>query len=212
MDSQFKEVLNDAAEKNLAEGRAAHRKGDYSRAQIYYNRLIDEKRVNEQVRHLAAIFIKQVSEDYRPIIFIDPGHGGSDPGATHFGVNEKTLNLNVSNYLRTELEAKGYIVIVSRTSDFYVDLTKRAHEANNVFADIFISVHHNSMGGSGAGRGIETFIHHTVASGFGQETNKNNFKMNDLRIRESVNLAEHIHSNLINTTGLYDRGVKGNNF
>src|SRR5699024_9110883 len=45
-----------------------------------------------------------------------------------------------------------------------------------------------------------------------QETNKNNWKMDDPRISESVALAEEIHGKLIKSTGLYDRGVKGNNF
>src|SRR5699024_525727 len=107
-----------------------------------------------------------------------------------------------------DLESRGYIVIMSRTNDKYLDLTERAYEANDLNADIFISVHHNSMGGSGGARGIETFIHHTVASGFGQENNRNNFKMDDPRIRESVKLADEIHSNLISATGMYDRGVK----
>src|SRR5699024_946292 len=87
-----------------------------------------------------------------------------------------------------------------------------AKGANDAVADIFVSVHYNSMGGSGVARGIETFIHHTVSSGFGQETNRNNFNTNDIRIKESLNLADAIHSNLISSLGMFNRGVKGNNF
>ena len=118
----------------------------------------------------------------------------------------------MTNYLKSELESRGYSVIVSRDSDVFVPLTDRAVEANNLDADIFVSVHHNSMGGIGTARGIETFIFHTVASGFGQEVNRNNFNWDDPRISESINLADEIHSNLISSTGLSNRGVKGNNF
>ena len=210
--SRLRKALNEAAERNLELGRRTQLNGNKSRAALYYNRIINEAKVTEYTRHLAGIFLNQTTENHKPIVYLDPGHGGSDPGATHSGVREKALNMNVSNYLRSELESRGYIVIMSRKSDSFVGLTERAKDANHLEADIFISVHHNSMGGSGIARGIETFIHHTVAGGFGQEQNRNNFEMDDPRIRESVMLADEIHGELIRATGLYNRGVKGNNY
>ena len=205
-------ALNAAAERNLELGRRQQLNGNVSNAANYYNRLINEERVKESIRHLAGIFLNQTAENYRPVVYLDPGHGGTDPGAHHSGVSEKILNLHVTNYLKSELESRGYIVLTSRASDTFVELTDRAEDANNLKTDIFISVHHNSMGGSGKSRGIETFIHHRVEGGFGQENNRSKFEMANPRIRESVKLADGIHSQLINETGLYNRGVKGNNY
>src|SRR5699024_4228548 len=115
---------------------------------------------------------------------------------------EKVLNLNTSRMLKEELEARGYTVIMARESDVFVELGDRPKEANELKADIFVSVHYNSMGGSGIARGIETFIYHRVASGFGQETNHKNFKTDDLRIRESLKLANAVHAEIINKTKL----------
>lgn len=151
------------------------------------------------------------SEEKKRVVYIDPGHGGSDSGAARGGATEKQLNLQVSNYLIPELESMGYLVLTSRDVDKWITLDHRANEANGGEADIFISVHHNAGGGSSA-RGIETFIHHRVASGFGQETNRNNFGVNDPRISDSLRLADAVQGNLIRDTGLSNRGVKGNNF
>lgn len=79
-------------------------------------------------------------------------------------------------------------------------------------SDIFISVHYNSIGGSGKALGIEAYIHHTVTSGFGQETSRKKIKTNDSRIKESLKLVYFVHTRLISKTGMQNRGVKGNNF
>ena len=205
-------ALNKTANDNLTYGRKLHKQGNESLARPYYEKVSNDTRVNSQIRHLADIFLKQKYANHQPVVYLDSGHGGSDSGASFGGVNEKHLNQQVTNYLKSELESRGYSVIVSRDSDVFVPLTDRAVEANNLDADIFVSVHHNSMGGIGTARGIETFIFHTVASGFGQEVNRNNFNWDDPRISESINLADEIHSNLISSTGLSNRGVKGNNF
>src|SRR5699024_1183011 len=125
---------------------------------------------------------------------------------------EKDLALKTTNYLKNELESRGYAVLMSRDVDVFVGLTERAINANSNVADMFISVHYNSMGGSGTGRGIETFLYHKVSSGFGQETDRSNFLTDEPRIDESLRLADSIHSNLIGGTSMYNRGVKGNNF
>ena len=205
-------ALNKTANDNLSYGRKLHRQGKSELARPYYEKVNNDQRVDSQIRHLAEIFMGQTNSNHKSVVYIDSGHGGTDSGASFYGAYEKKLNLSVGKYLKNELEKKGYTVIMSRETDTFVPLTDRALEANKLGADIFISLHHNSMGGSGTGKGIETFLFHKVASGFGQETNKNNFKLNDPRISESLNLAENVHSNLIKSTGMYDRGVKGNNF
>lgn len=205
-------ALNDAANRNIYLGRDSQRKNNVNLARSYYTKVIGDERVDFSIRNLAKVFRQQLNSSHSPIVYIDPGHGGYDSGASFYGLRERDLNLNVSSILKNELEARGYTVILSRNSNVYLELENRAKEANRMGADIFISVHHNSMGGSGTARGIETFIQHRVSSGFGQETNRANFELNDIRIKESLLLADYIHGDLIRSTGMNNRGVKGNNF
>lgn len=79
------------------------------------------------------------------VIVIDAGHGGKDPGAVFSSVYEKSLNLDIAKRLRKLLQAKGYKVIMTRTSDKFIELTERANIANTKQADLFISIHNNSM-------------------------------------------------------------------
>lgn len=150
-----------------------------------------------------------------PIVYVDPGHGGSDPGAIYKGINEARLNLATSKILNDILTARHYDTVMSRTSNSTTkQLSERSNQANRLGADIFVSIHHNSMGGitNGRSRGIETFIHHRVASGFGQETDRNKFRTDNPRIADSLRLADRIHPLLISRTGMPNRGIKGNNF
>lgn len=78
------------------------------------------------------------------IIVIDPGHGGSDPGAVYAGVYEKDLNLNIAMRLRKLLEESGATVLMTRESDIYVSLYTRADIANQIGAHLFVSIHNNS--------------------------------------------------------------------
>lgn len=89
-------------------------------------------------------------------IFIDPGHGGSDPGAIYTKVldgkkvtyNEKDFNLDISLRLREKLKSLGYEVYMSRDKDVYVDLYDRTRMANSLNADLFISIHNNAIDNS----------------------------------------------------------------
>ncbi|MCL2284798.1 MAG: N-acetylmuramoyl-L-alanine amidase, partial [Firmicutes bacterium] len=91
---------------------------------------------------------------WRTKIFIDPGHGGSDPGALGNGMRESDINLDVSNRLAQILRAQGFEVMMSRTTDVTRSINERWQMANNWNADYFISVHTNSGGGTG----VETII------------------------------------------------------
>jgi N-acetylmuramoyl-L-alanine amidase CwlD len=88
------------------------------------------------------------------LIVIDPGHGGSDAGAVHNGLNEKTLNLDISKRLRAILIARGWQVKMTREGDSDVsgpnasahdELQARCDVANNAGARMFVSVHINSF-------------------------------------------------------------------
>lgn len=76
-------------------------------------------------------------------VCIDPGHGGSDTGATNGGILEKDLNLDVSRRLGSILVDQGYTVAYTRSDDSNPSRTERARFCNSVGASILISVHHN---------------------------------------------------------------------
>lgn len=81
----------------------------------------------------------------KPVIVIDPGHGGKDPGTAGAGdVQEKTVTLEMGKELARELRATGrYIVRLTRTSDVFVSLPQRVAIADKDHADLFISLHCN---------------------------------------------------------------------
>lgn len=211
-DSTIQNVLNDVANRQLILGKNYYQSGDMSSSRIYFERVLSEPLVSQSLRTLAASYSRLTQVNYKPTIYIDAGHGGYDSGAAFGGVREKVLNLNTSRYLKDELEKRGYNVLMSRTTDKHIDLTARPLEANEIDADLFISIHYNSMGGLGTARGIETFIYHQVASGYGQEMNRNNFNTHESRINESLRLADNIQKNLIRDTNMNNRSVKGQNF
>ena len=77
-------------------------------------------------------------------VVIDAGHGGHDPGTSHHGLKEKRLALDIAKRLRTYLQNAGLKVIMTRDSDKFIPLSKRAALANRTQADLFISVHINA--------------------------------------------------------------------
>ena len=78
-------------------------------------------------------------------VLIDPGHGGSDPGAIGVtGLREKEVNLDIALMVRNELIRDGYEVIMTRTSDEYLSLQERIEIANREMPDILVSIHANS--------------------------------------------------------------------
>jgi N-acetylmuramoyl-L-alanine amidase len=93
------------------------------------------------------------------VIVIDAGHGGYDPGALGVtGLYEKDFNLDTSLKLQDKLTALGATVIMTRTDDSFISLSGRANVANQVYADIFVSVHANSTNSS-ALRGTSTYFY-----------------------------------------------------
>ncbi|MEA3423059.1 MAG: N-acetylmuramoyl-L-alanine amidase [Bacillota bacterium] len=90
------------------------------------------------------------------LIVIDPGHGGKDPGAIGkiSGIYEKTLALKSGLMLKKELEKEGFKVYMTRSTDEYISLYERANMANELNADLFVSVHINAHTNSNA-NGVE---------------------------------------------------------
>ena len=123
------------------------------------------------------------------IICIDPGHGGKDPGATGGGVQEKAVVLNVARKIASYLEAKGCTVMLTRDTDIFVELSDRARMANAAKADLYVSIHCNSVRGNARATGMEVY-HYTRAS------------------EASKRAARVIYDKLLPVCGLRGRGVK----
>jgi len=120
-----------------------------------------------------TISVKWVPEESRPetplpmaarqtpvrLVVIDPGHGGSETGARGpGGLWEKDLTLKLARLLQAQLSRDpGLRVMLTREDDSQVDLLQRAEAANNLRADLFISIHANASEVVGAA-GFETFF------------------------------------------------------
>ena len=98
--------------------------------------------------------------DLGPVIVIDPGHGGSDPGATGFGLQEKNINLDIAQRVRNKL-GNFADVNLTRNSDVFISLSDRAAYANRAGADLFVSLHVNAGGGTG----FESYVYPDASSG-----------------------------------------------
>ncbi|WP_342988618.1 GBS Bsp-like repeat-containing protein [Streptococcus salivarius] len=143
------------------------------------------------------------------VVYLDAGHGGYDPGASYFGISEKSLTLAIQSCVKAKLEAEGYQVVTTRTSDTYVDLTDRSRAANASESDIFVSIHINASGSSAA-QGIETYYYQPYAE-YPSRINAT-YHANPTRLSMSDTLANAIQSSLINATGAQNQGVKRQTF
>ena len=148
------------------------------------------------------------SRDNRKVVILDAGHGGSDPGATSSGRQEKTINLQMANQLRDKLTNRGYEVQMVRDGDVAIRNLNRSRTANDSDADIYVSIHQNAH--NGTANGIETFYylyHSNYQSAINDE-----YHNDGTRIANSKHLAELVQSAMINETGANDRGVKRASF
>ena len=92
-------------------------------------------------------------------VVIDPGHGGRDPGAVGRKGKEKNINLSVALKLSKLIQnnCKDVRIVYTRQKDVFVGLDRRAQIANNAKADLFISIHTNSVAKGRTVRGTETY-------------------------------------------------------
>ena len=153
------------------------------------------------------------TNNYQKVIFLDPGHGGKDPGAQYLGLKEKDLNLQVSQQLKTKLESLGYKVIMSRSTDVFVDfVTERSKMSNETNADMFISIHFNATGhGLDSGEdGIQTYMYQPTGN-IPSVINKK-WHDNPTRLKYSYKLGSYIHQSVLATTQAKDAGLLAKSF
>ncbi|MEH1098911.1 golvesin C-terminal-like domain-containing protein [Micromonospora sp. CPCC 205561] len=129
-----------------------------------------------------------------PKVYLDPGHGGTDPGAVGNGLQEKALTLDIALQLRSILLASWNVDIrMSRTTDITRSLAYRTDDANAWGADVFVSVHINSGGGTG----FESYRYPTADAA-------------------TVNLHNAVHPRVVagmrSVGSITDRGLKTANF
>ena len=127
----------------------------------------------------------------RMVVMIDPGHGGADPGAVGIGgLQEKGINLAISQRIQQVLQQQGVTAILTRSDDREIDLDPRVLHAERANADLFVSIHSNAISLSRPDvNGLETYYYDT---GYG--------------------LAQSIHNTVLRRTNMLDRGIRQSRF
>jgi N-acetylmuramoyl-L-alanine amidase len=162
-------------------------------------------------------------------VVIDPGHGGADPGATASGVAEKDVTLDVARRLRELLVAQKVVVSLTREGDKTLSLRDRVVLANSKKADLFVSIHVNSLPAVKEKQAVETYFLGTTTDPHVQrlaldENRASGYTMADFRRLlegvladsrqgESRKFAEAVQGGLVNSlrpvvARLQDRGVR----
>lgn len=126
-------------------------------------------------------------------VVLDPGHGGKDPGAVVDGIMEKDINLAIALLVQDNLAGReGVVVSMTRDQDTYPTLTQRAEYANELDADLFVSIHANALEDDTTYAGVMTFYHPDKP--------------------DSKNLARLIQTSVLETTNAIDRGIRSENY
>ncbi|MFP6055472.1 N-acetylmuramoyl-L-alanine amidase [Helicobacter pylori] len=136
--------------------------------------------------------IKTKRKKHKKIV-LDAGHGGKDCGAMSANlVCEKDIVLEVVKFLYKELKKRGYSVLLTRDKDIYIDLVARTELANKKSADLFISVHANSIPkhSTSNAHGIETYFLSTARSERAR-------KVAEQENKDDVNLMDYFSKSLL---------------
>lgn len=142
------------------------------------------KVVEEPVITVPPIVVTKPERYGKNIVLIDPGHGGSDCGATRNGIFEKNITLDISKKVYDLLTKKGYDVYMTREKDETVSLQDRVEISENIEPDVFVSIHVNSSN-SDSPNGLETHYY------------KDN----------SLILAKTVHASMLNHIKASNRGL-----
>jgi len=122
----------------------------------------------------------------RAVVVIDPGHGGKDSGAIGIGgLPEVNVVLPIGLQVARLLERQGVQVVLTRNSDYFVELQGRVDIANRVNADVFVSIHANSVDNRPDVSGLETYYFTSGAT-----------------------LARFIHNSILQSINVPDRGIR----
>lgn len=168
---------------------------------IYHIEIRLKEDINYQVNSPAGAGTKEFIIEFTtkqnnsiPLIVIDPGHGGTDPGATSpiNSLMEKHVVLDISQKLNKLLTDAGFRTYMTRTADNAITLADRAGVANQLQADLFVSVHANAAASSSA-NGIENLY-------YPSENNSND-------ARDNKKLAQVFQKEMVRMLGAHSRGI-----
>jgi N-acetylmuramoyl-L-alanine amidase len=153
-------------------------------------------------------------------IVIDPGHGGSDRGTRGRSSFEKVMTLDVAKRVERDLAGSGLRVVMTRTADTTVALEDRVQFARAKGADLYVSIHFNSGGGSA--EGIETYCTAPAGasstanfSGSGGDREAGGYRdavTNNRYDGPNAWLAHCVQKSLLQATRALDRGVRRSRF
>jgi N-acetylmuramoyl-L-alanine amidase len=152
----------------------------------------------------------------KPIVFdtvvLDAGHGGQDTGTRGVLGWEKDYALDTTLRLKKLLEAKGFKIRMTRSTDVFIEKQDRTKIANAIPTSIFVSVHYNSGGSRGnSASGIETYAlspHGAASTDKGSSTSDlQEFSGND-RDSENIALATAVHAMVLFKVKCQDRGIR----
>ena len=145
--------------------------GNSSQMSFLLNKKVDDITIITNPRSIEVLLSIDQADNIKKIqelrqkwlidtVVIDPGHGGKDPGAIGFNkIREKDITLSIAKELGKMVERNlGMKVIYTRQEDVFVPLWRRTQIANNVDADIFISIHANAAIANSKVKGFETFL------------------------------------------------------
>ncbi len=187
---------------------------------------------------LCVSAVQALSADKKFVLVIDAGHGGHDSGAVGASSKEKNINLKVAQLFGKYVEKNcpDVKVIYTRTSDVFVTLQGRANIANNAKADLFVSVHTNSVAKGKTARGFEVYtlgMHRATDNlnvakrensvitleadykeryqGFDPNSSESYIMfeyMQDKNMENSVKFAKLVQNNVCSTANRVNKGVK----
>jgi N-acetylmuramoyl-L-alanine amidase len=136
-------------------------------------------------------------------VVLDPGHGGSDPGATGVGgLRETDVNLDITLKVRQALLDRGYEVVLTRTNDTFLSLAQRVEFTNEQQADLFVSIHANAHSSSNANGTMVLYYDNA----YPQEDYPASSNMTKLT-PYSKDLAQHVQDALLAQAGTKDLGL-----
>jgi len=138
---------------------------------------------------------KTLESNKNYIVVLDPGHGGMDFGTSYKNLNEKDLTLKIVKYVEEYLKAEGYTVVLTRNEDKLIPLKEIGDIANNAKADIFVSIHINSLDDTNY-KGITDYYY----DGKGYQTDKR------------IKLAKNIGDEILKSDNWRSKGIKKENF
>jgi N-acetylmuramoyl-L-alanine amidase len=145
-------------------------------------------------------------------IVIDPGHGGKDPGFENGSHQEKKYTLLLAQELCDQLKQAGFNASLTRATDSKVELPERPDIARRRGADLFISLHWNSVGSSkNEVKGVQTFCltpPGASSSNAGGEIIDAGAKPGNLNNSKNMFLAYELQKSMLKNLGVQDRGVR----